>query len=362
MCVFGTRPEAIKMCPLVQELKRRSGFKTVVCVTGQHREMLKQVLQVFQIEPEHDLSVMREEQDLFDITTSVLNGMKQVLEEERPDIVLVHGDTSTTFAAALACFYLHIPIGHVEAGLRTYDLNAPYPEEMNREFVGLVGSVHFAPTEGARQNLLREGRSPESIFVTGNTVIDALHYTVRADYTHPELTWAADSRLVLLTVHRRENQGEPMRRIFRVIRAVVDEHLDVKVIYPVHLNPAVRAMAREMLGGHPRIHMIEPLNVIDFHNFMSRCCMVLSDSGGVQEEAPAFGKPVLVLRDTTERPEGVEAGTLRLVGTQEQEIHDRFSELLDDPQKYQAMSCARNPYGDGTASIRIADALMKLPL
>lgn len=355
MLVFGTRPEAIKMCPLVNELKSRSGIRTLVCVTGQHRRMLDQVLEAFQVVPDYDLSIMKEKQNLFDITTNVLNGIRAVLEKERPDVVLVHGDTSTTFAAALACFYLQIPVGHVEAGLRTYDLSAPYPEEFNRQAVSIVSRFNFAPTERARQNLLQEGKKPDTIYVTGNTAIDALKTTVRSDYSHPELDWAAGSRLVLMTAHRRENLGRPMEAMFRGIRRAVEEHPDVKLLYPIHMNPIVRQTADAVLGGCDRIRMIDPLDVLDFHNFMSRCYMILTDSGGIQEEAPSLGKPVLVMRDTTERPEGVAAGTLRLVGTEEERVYRNFTELLDDPAAYESMSKASNPYGDGLASRRIAD-------
>lgn len=346
------------MCPLVNELKGREGIRTLVCVTGQHRRMLDQVLEAFQVVPDYDLSIMKEKQDLFDITTNVLNRIRAVLEKERPDVVLVHGDTSTTFAAALSCFYLQIPVGHVEAGLRTYDLMAPYPEEFNRQAVSIVSRYNFAPTERARQNLLQEGKKPETIYVTGNTAIDALKTTVRSDYTHPELDWAAGSRLVLMTAHRRENLGKPMESMFRGIRRAVEEHPDVKLLYPIHMNPLVRQTAEAVLGGCDRIRMIEPLDVLDFHNFMSRCHMILTDSGGIQEEAPSLGKPVLVMRDTTERPEGVAAGTLRLVGTEEERVYRNFTELLDDPTAYENMSRASNPYGDGLASRRIADILL----
>lgn len=357
MLVFGTRPEAIKMCPLVSELKTRENLQTLVCVTGQHREMLDQVLDAFHVSPDYDLSVMKREQTLFDITTAVLNGMETVLRQAQPDVVLVQGDTTTTFAASLACFYRRIPVGHVEAGLRTHDVFSPYPEEFNRRAVSLYSRYHFAPTENARQNLLREGVDPRSIHVTGNTVIDALKTTVRPDYTHPVLDWAAGSRLVLITAHRRDNLGEPMRRMFRAIRRVVEEHPDVKAVYPVHMNPVVHEAAYEILGDAPGIRLIEPLDVLDFHNFMSRSHLILTDSGGIQEEAPALGKPVLVMRDTTERPEGVEAGTLKLVGTDEDTIYKQFTRLLDNPAEYAAMSRAENPYGDGFASRRIADIL-----
>lgn len=359
MLVFGTRPEAIKMCPLVKELKTRSGIETVVCVTGQHRQMLDQVLEAFHVVPDYDLSIMKDKQTLFDITTNILNRIKTVLEVVRPDIVLVHGDTSTTFVTALACFYLQIPVGHVEAGLRTYNIYSPYPEEFNRQAVGIISRYSFAPTELSRQNLLREGKNADNIYVTGNTAIDALKTTVRENYAHPQLDWASDSRLILITAHRRENLGEPMRHMFRAIRRVMDEHYDVKAIYPIHMNPAVRKIADEILGNDERIHIIEPLDVLDFHNFMARSYMILTDSGGIQEEAPSLGKPVLVMRDTTERPEGIQAGTLKLVGTEEENIYRNFTLLLDNPDEYTKMSNAVNPYGDGFASKRIADILTK---
>ncbi len=359
MLVFGTRPEAIKMCPLVNELKKRDGVELTVCVTGQHRQMLDQVLEAFSVVPDYDLSIMKERQDLFDITTNILQRIKAVLEEVRPDVVLVHGDTSTTFVTALACFYLQIPVGHVEAGLRTYDVYSPYPEEFNRQAVGVISQYNFAPTEISKQNLLREGKRAESVYVTGNTAIDALKTTVRKDYTHPELDWAAGSRLIVITAHRRENLGEPMHQMFRAIRRIIDEHPDVKAVYPIHMNPVVRRAAEEELGGCDRIHIIEPLDVLDFHNFMARCHLILTDSGGIQEEAPALGKPVLVMRDTTERPEGIAAGTLRLVGTEEETIYREFKRLLTDEEAYRAMSVAANPYGDGHACERIADILLK---
>lgn len=357
MLVFGTRPEAIKMCPLVLELKTRSAFQTVVCVTGQHRQMLDSVLNAFRVVPDHDLSVMQEGQTLFDITTKVLNRVKAVIERERPRMVLVHGDTSTSFAVALACFYLQIPVGHVEAGLRTGNLSSPFPEEFNRQAIGLIGALHFAPTPSAKTNLIREGKKPDSVFVTGNTAIDALQTTVRPHYRHPVLTWAKGSRLVLITAHRRENLGEPMVHMFRAIRRIVDEHPDTKAVYPVHLNPAVRSLADSLLGNDDRIQIIEPLDVVDFHNVLSRCYLVLTDSGGIQEEAPSLGKPVLVMRDTTERPEGVATGTLKLVGTTEAVIYREFKRLLEDEAEYKRMSRANNPYGDGTACRRIADIL-----
>lgn len=359
MLVFGTRPEAIKMCPLVNELKKRDGVELTVCVTGQHRQMLDQVLEAFSVVPDYDLSIMKERQDLFDITTKILQRIKAVLEEVRPDVVLVHGDTSTTFVTALACFYLQIPVGHVEAGLRTYDVYSPYPEEFNRQAVGVISQFNFAPTEISKQNLLREGKRAKSVYVTGNTAIDALKTTVRKDYTHPELDWAEGSRLIVITAHRRENLGEPMHQMFRAIRRIIDEHPDVKAVYPIHMNPVVRRAAEEELGGCDRIHIIEPLDVLDFHNFMARCHLILTDSGGIQEEAPALGKPVLVMRDTTERPEGIAAGTLRLVGTEEETIYREFKRLLTDDEAYRAMSVAANPYGDGHACERIADILLK---
>ena len=357
MLVFGTRPEAIKMCPVVDELKRRKNLETIVCVTGQHRQMLDQVLEAFNVVPDYDLSVMKERQTLFDVTVNVLQGMKAVLEKVKPDIVLVHGDTSTTFVTALACFYLQIPVGHVEAGLRTHNIFSPYPEEFNRQAVSIVSSLNFAPTELAKQNLLSEGRDVASIHITGNTAIDALQTTVRADYTHEQLEWAKDSRLILITAHRRENLGEPMRHMFRAIKRIVEEHQDIKVIYPIHMNPVVRETANEILGNDDRIRIIEPLEVLDFHNFLANSYLVLTDSGGIQEEAPSLGKPVLVMRDTTERPECIAAGTLRLVGTDEENIYNNFKLLLENEEEYRKMSQASNPYGDGKASKRIADIL-----
>lgn len=359
MLVFGTRPEAIKMCPLVNELKTRDNIKTIVCVTGQHRQMLDQVLGAFNVEPDYDLSIMKQGQTLFDITTNILNRIKDVLETEHPDVVLVHGDTSTTFVTALACFYMQIPIGHVEAGLRTYNIYSPYPEEFNRQAVSIISKYNFAPTELSKQNLIKEGKDPSSIFITGNTAIDALKTTVRDDYAHPELEWAKDSRLIVITAHRRENLGEPMRNMFRAIRRVMDEHPDVKAIYPIHMNQVVRDTAKEILGNDDRIHIIEPLEVLDFHNFLNRSYMILTDSGGIQEEAPSLGKPVLVMRDTTERPEGIAAGTLKLVGTDEENIYQHFKLLLEDADEYKKMSKASNPYGDGFACRRIADILEK---
>ena len=355
--VFGTRPEAIKMCPLVNELKTRDGIETVVCVTGQHRQMLDQVLEVFGVVPDYDLSIMKDKQTLFDITTNILNGIGTVIDEVRPSIVLVHGDTSTTFVTALACFYLKIPVGHVEAGLRTYNINSPYPEEFNRQAVSILSKYNFAPTDLSKQNLLKEGKKPESIYVTGNTAIDALRTTVRQGYSHPELDWAKGSRLIMITAHRRENLGEPMHHMFRAIRRVMEEHLDIKAIYPIHMNPVVRQAADDELGNCDRIHIIEPLEVVDFHNFLAHSYLILTDSGGIQEEAPSLGKPVLVMRDTTERPEGIKAGTLKLVGTDEKVIYDSFKDLLENKESYDEMSHASNPYGDGLACRRIADIL-----
>ena len=355
---FGTRPEAIKMCPLVNELKAHpKDFDTVVCVTGQHREMLDQVLEVFQVVPEYDLSIMKPGQTLFDVTSDVLLKIKAVLEIEKPDVVLVHGDTTTSFAVALAAFYLQIPIGHVEAGLRTHNMYSPWPEEFNRQAVDLITQYYFAPTEKSKQNLIDEGKPEEQIFVTGNTGIDALKTTVREEYIHPELEWAKDSRLILITAHRRENLGEPMHHMFRAIRRVMEEHPDTKAIYPIHMNPKVRKAAHEELDGFDRLHIIDPLEVLDFHNFMARSYLILTDSGGIQEEAPSLGKPVLVMRDTTERPEGVESGTLKLVGTDEETIYQAFTNLLDSEQEYKSMSHASNPYGDGRASKRIVEWL-----
>lgn len=357
MLVFGTRPEAIKMCPLVNEMKTREELKTVVCVTGQHRQMLDQVLDAFHVTPDYDLAIMKDKQTLFDITTNILNGIGEVLDEIQPDVVLVHGDTSTTFVTALACFYKQITVGHVEAGLRTYNIYSPYPEEFNRQAVGIIAKYNFAPTELSKNNLFKEGKTPDSIFITGNTAIDALKTTVREDYTHSELEWASGSRLIMITAHRRENLGEPMHNMFRAIRRVMEEHLDVKAIYPIHMNPVVRKAAEEELNGCDRIHIIESLEVLDFHNFLARSYLILTDSGGIQEEAPSLGKPVLVMRDTTERPEGIAAGTLKLVGTGEEIIYKNFKELLENKEEYDKMAHAANPYGDGYACKRIADIL-----
>lgn len=357
--VFGTRPEAIKMCPLVNELRKRENIKTVVCVTGQHRQMLDQVLETFKVIPDYDLSIMKEKQTLFDITTNILNQIKEVLEKVKPDVVLVHGDTSTTFVTALACFYLQIPVGHVEAGLRTYDIYSPYPEEFNRQAVSIISNYNFAPTEKAKENLIKEGKDSSRIWVTGNTVIDALKTTVKKEYTHPELEWAKGSRLIFITAHRRENQGEPMHHMFRAIRRVMEEFPDVKALYPIHMNPVVRKAADEELGNCDRIHIIDPIEVFDCHNIMARAYLILTDSGGIQEEAPSLGKPVLVMRDTTERPEGIEAGTLKLVGTKEEVIYKNFKDLLENKDSYDKMARANNPYGDGHACERIADILEK---
>ena len=357
MLAFGTRPEAIKMCPLVKELKTRKDNETELCVTGQHRQMLDQVLKAFDVEPDYDLSIMKDKQTLFDVTANILLKIKDVLEEVKPDVVLVHGDTSTTFTTALACYYMQIPVGHVEAGLRTYNIYSPFPEEFNRQAVSIISRFNFAPTEISKGNLLREGRDESTIYVTGNTAIDALKTTVRDDYTHPQLEWAKGSRLIMLTAHRRENLGEPMHHMFRAIKRIVDETPDIKVIYPIHMNPIVRKAADEELGGDERIRIIEPLEVLDFHNFLSRSYLILTDSGGIQEEAPSLGKPVLVMRDTTERPEGIAAGTLKLVGTNEETIYKEFKNLLDNKDEYEKMSKASNPYGDGFACKRIADVL-----
>lgn len=357
MLVFGTRPEAIKMCPLVIELNKRKGIETVVCVTGQHNQMLTQVLEAFAVVPDYNLSIMKEKQTLFDVTINILEKIKAVLQKENPDIVLVHGDTSTTFGTALTCFYLQIPLGHVEAGLHTYNIASPYPEEFNRQAVSIMSNLNFVPTEVAKTNLLNEGKNEETIYVTGNTAIDALKTTIRKDYTHPELEWAEGSRLIFITAHRRENLGKPMRQMFRAIRRVLDEHPDVKALYPIHMNPAVRNAADEVLAEQDRIHIIEPVEVFDCHNLMARSFMILTDSGGIQEEAPSLGKPVLVMRDTTERPEGIKAGTLKLVGTEEETIYKEFTRLLTEKEEYNAMSHSSNPYGDGHACERIADIL-----
>lgn len=362
MLVFGTRPEAIKMCPLAKELKTRKDIKTIVCVTGQHRQMLDQVLKAFDVIPDYDLSIMKNKQTLFDITTNLLNSIKTILEELKPDVVLVHGDTSTTFATSLACFYMQIPVGHVEAGLRTYNIYSPYPEEFNRQAVSIIAKYNFAPTELSKNNLIKEGKDPSTIYVTGNTAIDALKTTVKKDYTNEQFNWAEGSKLIMITAHRRENIGEPMKNMFKAIKRIINEHPDIKAIYPIHMNPIVRELANEVLGDCDRIRIIDPLDVVDFHNFLSRSYLILTDSGGIQEEAPSLGKPVLVMRDTTERPEGISAGTLKLVGTNEDSIYNAFKLLLEDEIEYEKMSHASNPYGDGIASKRIADILVSTNL
>ena len=360
MSIFGTRPEAIKMAPLVKELEKRKEIESIVCVTAQHREMLDQVLNTFDIKPDYDLNIMKQGQSLADVTTRALVGLEEVIKEVKPDIVLVHGDTTTTFAGALAAFYNQVAIGHVEAGLRTYDKYSPYPEEMNRQMVDRLSDMYFAPTEISKDNLLKENIDESKIYITGNTAIDAMSTTVDENYTHPELDWInAGERMILLTAHRRENLGEPMRHIFRAIKRVVDEFSDVKVIYPIHMNPRVREVANEVFGDADRVKLIEPLEVFDFHNFQNKSYIILTDSGGIQEEAPSLGKPVLVLRDTTERPEGIKAGTLKLVGTDEDVIYEETKKLLLDKKEYEKMSKASNPYGDGHASERIVDAIIK---
>lgn len=358
MLVFGTRPEAIKMCPLVKELKTKDNIETIVTVTGQHKEMLDQVLKAFNIKPNYNLKIMKSNQTLFDVTINILDQIKSVLEEVAPDLVLVHGDTSTTFVTSLACYYMQIPVGHVEAGLRTNKIYSPFPEEFNRQGVGLIAKYHFAPTESAKENLLKEGKDIATIFVTGNTAIDALNITVKQDYHHALFDWIGDSRLIMITAHRRENLGEPMRNMFKAINRVIKEHSDVKAIYPIHLNPVIRETANKILGNNNRIKIIEPLEVLDFHNFLNKSYIILTDSGGIQEEAPSLGKPVLVMRDTTERPEGIKAGTLKLVGTSEEKIYNNFCELLTNNDKYRKMSKANNPYGDGTASKKIVDIIL----
>lgn len=356
--VFGTRPEGIKMCPLVNELKSRKELETKVCITGQHREMLENVMKVFGVTADYDLQIMKDKQTLFDVTTRILEKIKAVLEEEKPDVVLVHGDTTTTFSTALACYYLQIPVGHVEAGLRTYNIMSPFPEEFNRQAVGIIAKYNFAPTNVAMEHLLKEGKDKDSIYVTGNTAIDALKTTVRDDYEHEYLEWTKGKRLIMITAHRRENLGEPMRNMFRAIKRVCDEYEDICAIYPIHMNPLVREIANDILGDDERIKIVEPLDVIDFHNFLSRSYLILTDSGGIQEEAPSLGKPVLVMRDTTERPEGIKAGTLKLVGTDEETIYNNFKLLLESEEEYEKMSKAANPYGDGFACKRIADILV----
>lgn len=357
LTIFGTRPEAIKMAPLVKELETRERIESLVCVTAQHRQMLDQVLQAFHITPDYDLNIMQQGQTLADITTRALTGLQEVIQKVKPDIILVHGDTTTTFAGALAAFYNQVTIGHVEAGLRTYNKYSPYPEEMNRQMVGVMTDLNFAPTEKSAENLRSEGKREESIFITGNTAIDAMSHTVKEDYSHEVLDWVGDDRMILLTAHRRENLGEPMYHIFRAVKRIIDEFPDVKVVYPIHMNPIVRQIAGETIGHVERIRLIEPLEVVDFHNFINQSYLILTDSGGIQEEAPTLGKPVLVLRDTTERPEGIEAGTLRMAGTNEETIYTMTKELLENEELYREMSVAKNPYGDGKASIRIADAI-----
>jgi len=357
MLVFGTRPEAIKMCPLVKELKTRENIQTVVCVTGQHREMLNQVLECFKVEPDYNLDIMQDKQTLFDVTTNIISKIKAVLEKERPDVILVHGDTSTTFVTALCAFYMQIPVGHVEAGLRTYNIYSPYPEEFNRQATSIIAKYNFAPTEMSKENLLNEGKKEETIYVTGNTAIDALKTTVREDYTHPIFEWIGNDKLIMLTAHRRENLGKPLENMFTAIRRIVEENDDIKVIYPVHKNPVVQETAKRILGDNDKIKLIEPLEVLDFHNFLAKSYLILTDSGGIQEEAPSLGKPVLVMRDTTERPEGIKAGTLKLVGTDTEKIYEEVKNLLQNKEEYEKMSKASNPYGDGLASKRIADIL-----
>ncbi len=357
LLVFGTRPEAIKMCPLINELKTREKFNTIVCVTGQHRQMLDQVLSTFSVIPDYDLSIMKDKQTLFDVTTRILDKIKNILELEKPDIVLVHGDTTTTFVTALACYYMQIPVGHVEAGLRTYNIYSPFPEEFNRQAVSLISKYNFVPTEKAKQNLLSEYKDVNTIYVTGNTAIDALKTTIKTHFSHPILDWVKGSRLIMITAHRRENLGEPMIHMFNAIKRIVNEHTDIKAVYPIHMNPIVREIANSILANNDRIKIIDPLDVVDFHNFLNNSFLILTDSGGIQEEAPSLGKPVLVMRDTTERPEGIEAGTLKLVGTSEESIYNSFKLLLNDKNEYNKMSKACNPYGDGFASKRIADIL-----
>jgi len=357
MLVFGTRPEAIKMCPLVKELKTRKNIETIVCVTGQHREMLQQVLDCFEVVPDYNLDIMQDKQNLFDVTINIMNKIKSVLEEVKPDVILVHGDTSTTFVTSLCAFYMQIPVGHVEAGLRTYNIYSPYPEEFNRQATGTIAKYHFAPTENAKNNLLKEGKNVEDIYVTGNTAIDALKITVKKEYESEVLNWAKDSKLIVLTAHRRENLGTPLESMFRAIKRIVDEYENIKVVYPVHKNPVVREIANKVLGNNQRIRLIEPLEVIDFHNLLARAHIIMTDSGGIQEEAPSLGKPVLVMRDTTERPEGIKAGTLKLVGTNEENVYNNLKLLIDNNEEYKKMSKASNPYGDGLACKRIADIL-----
>lgn len=358
MSIFGTRPETIKMAPVVHELEKREEIESIVCVTAQHREMLDQVLKALKVKPDYDLNIMKQGQTLSDITTRALKGLEDVIKEVKPDIILVHGDTTTTFAGALAAFYQQIAVGHVEAGLRTYNKYSPFPEEMNRQFVGIVSDMNFAPTERSKNNLLREGKKEETIYVTGNTAIDALNLTVDEEYSDEITEWIGDDRLIVLTAHRRENLGEPMYRMFKAIRRIIDKYDDVKMVYPVHLNPLVVKAANEVFGDSEKIKLIKPLEVVEFHNLLSRSYLILTDSGGIQEEAPSLGKPVIVLRDTTERPEGIDAGTLKLAGTEEETIYQMVDELLSDSMEYEKMSKASNPYGDGHASERIVDAII----
>lgn len=360
MLVFGTRPEAIKMCPLVKELKTRKNIEVKVCVTGQHKEMLQQVLECFEVVPDYNLEIMKDKQTLFDITINIISKIKLVLETEKPDIILVHGDTTTTFVTALCAFYMQIPVGHVEAGLRTYNIYSPYPEEFNRQATGIIAKYNFAPTEKARQNLLNEGKDENNIFVTGNTAIDALKTTVKKDYYNEIFDWVGKDRLIMLTAHRRENLGNPLENIFDAVNKISKEYNDIKIVYPVHKNPAIREMANKIFEGNEKIKLIEPLDVLDFHNFLAKSYLILTDSGGIQEEAPSLGKPVLVLRDETERPEGVEAGTLKLVGTEKDNVYKNIKMLLDNKDEYEKMSKASNPYGDGFASKRIADVVEKI--
>lgn len=357
MLIFGTRPEAIKMCPLVKELKTRKNFEVKVCVTGQHREMLQQVLDCFEVVPDYNLDIMQDKQTLFDITVNIMQKIKGVLEKEKPDLILVHGDTTTTFVTALCAFYMQIPVGHVEAGLRTYNIYSPYPEEFNRQATGIISKYNFAPTENSKQNLLNEGKDKNTIFVTGNTAIDALKTTVRSDYNNEIFDWVGKDKLIMLTAHRRENLGQPLKNMFKAIKRILDEFDNVKIVYPIHKNPIVRDTANEIFGDSEKIKLIEPLEVLDFHNFLNKAYMILTDSGGIQEEAPSLGKPVLVMRDTTERPEGIAAGTLKLVGTDEENVYNSIKLLLEDEKEYQKMSKASNPYGDGHACKKIADIL-----
>lgn len=359
MTIFGTRPEAIKMAPVVKELKNRKEIECIVCVTAQHRQMLDQVLEAFEIVPDYDLNIMKDGQTIGDITTRALNGLEMIIKEVKPNIVLVHGDTTTTFAGALAAFYNQVDIGHVEAGLRTYDKYSPYPEEMNRQMVTCMTDMYFAPTSLSKQNLLNEGREESKIYVTGNTAIDAMKTTVSETYDNEVFNWIGNDRMLLLTAHRRENLGDPMRHIFKAIKKIVNEYDDVKVVYPVHMNPKVREVANEIFKDCNKVKLIEPLEVLDFHNLINKSYIILTDSGGIQEEAPSLGKPVLVLRNTTERPEGIDAGTLKLVGTEEDIIYEETKKLLDDKNVYDSMSKAKNPYGDGFASTRIVDAIVE---